>query len=261
MDSYAFMCLGLCLTVFLIFGYLVYSRFTEQNTKMEAMVELIKSVVQDVQMIKISHTADKISSDLELLRDRTPSTTLETCPLIEHESSKLFKQIVVSDADTNSESSDEDDDSDYDDHHVIDYDDGDEVEFVPLSDTIKSEEIMSTHDTSEKITPFEDDTIRTIIFPNDDNTEPPYKVTTDIHILRSDILSSEEVQSSSSDIDLSNESSKEIQHIDIDIDETKIDFNKLDVVQLRKLVSDKKHGINPSKLKKKELIQILTTKE
>ena len=46
--------------------------------------------------------------------------------------------------------------------------------------------------------------------------------------------------------------------IKVNIGQDVTDYSKLDVTQLRKLVSEKNPSINPSKLKKKELINILT---
>lgn len=258
MDLYILVSLGLCLLTLGVFGYLMSSRFAEQNTKISAMADLIQTVVQDVQMIKISHTTEKLTSDLGLFRE-SQHQSIEQSIQSDLIGSCSFKQIVVSDAET---ISDDDSDDDTDDDEPETYkDDKPRPSLIDIDDdrsdiaTIEEELYMEPPYEHESVTTNDsvpkDTEIRTIVYPSvEDHIEKVDIDISDIQIKLTDILSSDvpkvEVEEVSESINL-----------DSIVVEDQSEYNKLDVVQLRKLVTEKKLSTAPTKLKKKELISIL----
>lgn len=150
--SSVFLCLGVCLVLFGIFGYLISIKLNEQNDKIKNMFDLICTITNDLQLIKLqtaisthetTHTTNPNSqltfggsSDSNI----TPSnTTLNTVKPRLNESGiseKITKQnslnsgnsgsggnikkIVVSDCEISDDNSDEDDDTDEDDDEETD---------------------------------------------------------------------------------------------------------------------------------------------
>jgi hypothetical protein len=275
MDVYILVSLGLCLLTLGVFGYLMSVRFAEQNTKISAMVDLINTVVQDVQMIKISNTTDKLTSDLGLFRETQQQHAIEQSLHSDLIGSCSFKQIVVSDADTNTDDDDVDDTDDEHEPYKEDYESPNirsiDIQSVDLKDddsegSISEDEVdIEEEDHEQSI--HEDKDVRKIIYPQiEEPVERLEKEIVDIQITLTDVLSTdvpsiepeEFVGSSKSEMD---EKIDQVILVDDGKDE-KIEevteYSKLDVVQLRKLVVEKKLSTAPAKLKKKELISILT---
>ena len=98
MDLFVCMLIGICIITLGLIGYMISTKFAEQNTKITTMFGLVNNVIQDVQMMKIQHTVDKISNDpvsSVSIGGESPAY-LKCSPQIQ----PMFTQIVVSDDET-----------------------------------------------------------------------------------------------------------------------------------------------------------------
>lgn len=280
-----------------LIGYLLSLKFAEQNNKITTMFELLNNVIQDVQMIKIQHTVDKISNDVtHSLSGGEKALSIQHCTPL-----STFKQIVVSDdegtvvegtgiegtiveldddkspftksgkyhqlpsgTDTDSDEeseSDEDSDSEPDTDSDSQTDSDNEDDFKELKESVSDPlDIYPERVQTPPTSVIEPSEIRTIFYPTEDTSL----------VFRSEITELEP----SSEYPSSNVKSEHDTSVTI-IDELHCeptdtitinigsieqpDYSKLDVTQLRKLVSEKKPTVNLSKLKKKELISLLSS--
>lgn len=267
MNSCIFLCLGLCLIILGIFGYLMSVKFAEQHAKMTAMCDLVQNLAQDLQMLKIQHTMANISE-----RTVTNNTVSKV-------STSGFKKIVVDDSETpllfditrqshdaecDAGASDNDSDDSY-------GSDSDTDESVDIDEDPR--ELIYEHDINQKFDMKQDDNIRTIQYPSStpeicapewsEFHTPTVVLSQDTNMFIEIDMSHpkvEEVIVPSNEefvIELSPDTTK---HIVVDLDDSVTDvsdYTKLDVAHLRKLVSIKHLAPNPSKLKKKELLELL----
>jgi hypothetical protein len=60
--SSVFLCLGVCLVLFGIFGYLISIKLNEQNDKIKNMVDLICTITNDLQLIKLQHATTTVNT-------------------------------------------------------------------------------------------------------------------------------------------------------------------------------------------------------
>lgn len=63
-SSSSFLCLGITLVLIGILGYLISRKFQEQNHKITTMCELVTTMAQDLQMLKMQNAVDKIQNTL-----------------------------------------------------------------------------------------------------------------------------------------------------------------------------------------------------
>jgi hypothetical protein len=64
LSSSSFFCLGIILVIIGILGYLISRKFQEQNHKITTMCELVTTMAQDLQMLKMQNAVDKIQHSL-----------------------------------------------------------------------------------------------------------------------------------------------------------------------------------------------------
>ena len=65
LSSSSFFCLGIILVIIGILGYLISRKFQEQNHKITTMCELVTTMAQDLQMLKMQNAVDKIQHSLQ----------------------------------------------------------------------------------------------------------------------------------------------------------------------------------------------------
>jgi hypothetical protein len=65
LSSSSFFCLGIVLVIIGILGYLISRKFQEQNHKITTMCELVTTMAQDLQMLKMQNAVDKIQHSLQ----------------------------------------------------------------------------------------------------------------------------------------------------------------------------------------------------
>ena len=239
MDLYVGMCFGVCLVILGLFGYLMSVKLAEQNNKISTMFELVTNLIQDIQVIKIQHTVDKISFE----RGTEPASSEKPePPKIEYIESN-FSKIVVSDVESLSEDSGEESDDEASDDASTNGTDSDTDNYIRshlnlgLADLclIAPLDTIDVADDEDQTTTPVSEKVRTIIYDESDDVGIQGIPESSIQITLKEDEGHADVQSTSKLIDLS-----------------KPDYSKMDVTQLRKLVSEKSSTSNPSKLKKKE---------
>ena len=249
MDLYVGMCFSVCLVILGLFGYLMSVKLAEQNNKISTMFELVTNLIQDIQVIKIQHTVDKISFERGA---EQPSCEKQESPKIEYIDA-TFSKIVVSDVESLSEDESEDESGEEsDDESSTNGTDSDTDNYIRsnlnlgLADLCliaPLDTIDVIEDDSQPTTPVSEK-VRTIIYDESDEVGIQGVSESSIQITLKDDENSTEVHTTSKLIDLS-----------------KPDYSKMDVTQLKKLVAEKSSTINPAKLKKKELIAILLSEQ
>jgi hypothetical protein len=65
-SSSTFLCLGIMLVIVGVLGYLISRKFQEQNHKIATMCELVTTMAQDLQMLKMQNAVDKIQHTLNV---------------------------------------------------------------------------------------------------------------------------------------------------------------------------------------------------
>ncbi len=274
---YIGMCFGVCLVILGLFGYMVSVKISEQNHRLTTMFELVNNIIQDMQVIKIQHTVDKLSIDRPVDKEQGLSE-LPTVDIFESTlsvKSDDVKKIVVSDVESISYGTDTepdtDDDTDIDTDSDIDGDEDvveDEDDKYTYDEPIKvlTVDYTPSHQVTDKVPVVYDiedlsedillpstepyvEKVRTIVYDNIDETKE-IKVEADFgHV----------IQVTLSDVD----DIVQCTHTNV-LEETvaqsvgKDDYGKMDISKLRKLVSEKSPETNTSKLKKKDLIKLLT---
>lgn len=339
-----FLCLGICLIVIGVLGYFISREMVSQNHKITTMCDLVTTMAQDLQMVKMQQTVDKLQSTIPLsvvgggggggvAHIVTPSISMEepsgesgnntlivlTDNKSEYKtiSTPAINKIVVSDVET----SEEEDDEEYsdDDDSVEDIDDSgaaSDYESEEISQDngntyekeennlgeVSHDEIFngakmeySVHDDTNKICTLDFENIDDLV--NDVDINPviivnklpaekseteeveealpvfellPENNSDDMRLINDIILSTHIYTDSDNVISKLNSSdeyeidfgSKETVgvHEVVEI-ETETNYSKMNLPQLRKLVADRKLATNPTKLKKQELIQILTSND
>lgn len=152
--SSSFLCLGITLVLIGILGYLISRKFQEQNHKITTMCELVTTMAQDIQMIKMQSAVDKIQHTLS---SQPQSSTINVCQLpngcstdamlvdkLEYMNVDTSNKIVVSD-DEDSYGDDEEDDEEGSDASTLEnYEEEEEYELE--EDDIEVTEICETKD-------------------------------------------------------------------------------------------------------------------
>lgn len=270
---YIGMCFGVCLVILGLFGYMVSVKISEQNHRLTTMFELVNNIIQDMQVIKIQHTVDKLSIDRPVDKDQGLSE-LPTVDILESTlsvKSDDVKKIVVSDVESISYGTDTEPDTepDTDDDTDIDTDDEeDDAKYTYDDEKLKvlSVEYTPSHQFTDKVPVVYDiedlsedlvvpspepyvEKVRTIVYDNIDETKE-IKVEADFgHVIQVTLSDVDDIVQCTPTSVLEDTVAQSV---------GKDDYGKMDISKLRKLVSEKSPETNTSKLKKKDLIKLLT---
>lgn len=242
-----------------LIGYLLSVKLSEQNTKIATMFDLVNNVIQDVQVIKIQHTVDKISND-NIHSFHTYGATNQGLP--------VFKQIVVSDEESVSDGDDDDEQNDEPKKINIlhtsgqySYDQAESTSDIDIDEDTDQEPDDDVSDTDQE----HNDTGSDIDSVEEPEPTTPYSLDTpiDTNEIRTILYPIEDTHKDTEEVIKCLVTSDPIieppNTITVTLTTTdKPDYSKMDLTQLRKLVVDKNPTIVASKLKKKELINILT---
>jgi hypothetical protein len=323
-----FLCLGICLIVIGVLGYFISRELLSQNHKITTMCDLVTTMAQDLQMVKMQQTVDKLQSTIPLsvvggsvntlpiATEEAPSSGNNTLvvstdnkPEYKIISTPVINKIVVSDVETSEDDEDEDseeaidesDDDDYEsDYESNEKSDDNEIHYEKeehnLSGSASFEEIFnsenieySIHDDTNKVCTLDFDNIENLVSDVDINpviivnklpAENSEKVDEDIPLfeilpennsddmkLINGIILSTHIYSDSDNVISRLNSSDEFDFVssepvaisEVVETESETNYSKMNLPQLRKLVADRKLATNPTKLKKQELIQLLTS--
>lgn len=309
-SSSVFLCLGVCLVICGICLYLISIKFDEQNEKIKNMFDLIYTVTNELQLLKLQQ-----QPSLQPLPNTTTTSTntlsdfadidigesgggcgisnspLNKCivldtliptydaNLINSTNGKLLgsiKKIVVSDCDDSSSDDDSDadedvDDTEDDDEDLDGSDDSDEeeeedepaelcvFELNDLEHTINStdtpsnshvvdNDLIQIHSEEEddgdeviKSISIHSDDIDDSVSSSDQNTDTGYTTTTIV-----------EPNSPVSDTQINTKT------IVVDLDPTQPDYKKMSIHQLRKIAIEKGLIVGDSKLKKNDILKLVS---
>jgi hypothetical protein len=151
-SSSSFICLGVTLVLIGILGYLISKKFQDQNHKISTMCELVTTMAQDLQMLKMQNAVDKIQHSLQTnsshsltLDGASPFTGKVNDTIVvggfsysAPTSSDLQNKIVVSDDEC---SVDESDDSSLEDYcEDVDNSSDDEIEITEIEKNTDDED-------------------------------------------------------------------------------------------------------------------------
>lgn len=304
-SSSSFFFLGIVLVIIGILGYLISRKFQEQNHKITTMCELVATMAQDLQMLKMQNAVDKIQQTLQSQPsgvvvggsgNLTPYSSASNVAssnepimvdILGYDMQEMDK-IVVSD-DEGSYDDSEDDNSTLEEF---------EEEVEDLDDDIEITESFEPNDTPEvDVEFFMDDNVETkhidlsvdsslgdyhdsashsepvshifvnklesspspVLFSLDEQvTEPepePLEVTsileTPTELINTTPATKPKKQRASRSV------SAEESELMENLEDFNGDYSKLNVTQLRKLVTDKGLSTHATKLKKTELLQLL----
>ena len=280
------LCLGVCLVLFGIFGYLISVKLNEQNEKIKNMVDLIYTITNDLQLLKlqqppststttsttqatqqlensqssvnsINHNfVDKLHTDLSYQLASVGIQTTET------------KKIVVSDCENYSSDEDEDDDEDDDDEDDEpeedtdnDDDENDEHESDEVNDDVDGISYISENAPYEVSSTKKKEVVELLVVEpitvnvSDNDVTTSTTIHLDLEDMSSfdkstDLLIDETSQSSS-------ESVKNTKTIIIDLTNDSPDYNKMSIKELRKLAIERKLIDASSKAKKSDILKLL----
>lgn len=332
-----FICLGICLIVIGVLGFFISKEFISQNHKIGTMCDLVTTLAQDLQMVKMQQTVDKLQSSIPqssvvgggsevtnsnlhlVLTPQLPSgngTSGDNTSDGKNSSTQvtpvIVNRIVVSDVDTDEDEDEEDEDEstdndedESDNNESDDEEDDRDIQDVDAINKYKNENECVSLDGSlggldfdihaennkictmdfESLELFNDVEINPVIIVNklpdvsdkEIETEPsighfepfdleepflPENNNTDIKIINDIMFSSHlsggtegETKQQNGYDDSANTEDNLICGVEVD---SETNYSKMNLPQLRKLVADKKLATNPTKLKKTELIQLLT---
>jgi hypothetical protein len=301
-NSSSFFCLGIILVLIGILGYLISRKFQEQNLKITTMCDLVTTMAQDLQMLKMQNAVDKLQHTLHnqsggngtsslsvgggnVAVDRLGFDTLGY--LCVDESNK----IVVSDDEESyddADDADEDDDDENNESILEDFDDmgeleelvteTDDIEITEISEpakpeivniemsmdgplltkhieiTIEPEALVQQHNSEQETQPHIivsklDTTSSPISIPLEDTMDLSTNTFTDS--LLSNVNKPKKTKPSRSlSVEESGDSFENLENFNGD-------YSKLNVTQLRKIVTDRGLSTHATKLKKTELLQLL----
>lgn len=252
------LCLGVCLVIFGIFGYLISVKLNEQNDKIKNMVELICTITKDLQLLKLQQptTVTSSTSNVSTQLDYTPTSynSINT-QFIErlhadisdqiNPGSRLIqpKKIVVSDCEISSNDSDEDDDTD---DEVTEYDEGDEypadTEDDP-DDDFSPIEIIITSEKKEQHLP---------------NSTTNDTVDTGLNTVISEEVTDENIVQCVLKEDTTSDTSTSVtKTIILDLTNDTPDYHKLSIRELRKIAIERNLIDVSSKAKKSDILKLL----
>lgn len=289
-SSSSFICLGVTLVLIGILGYLISKKFQDQNQKISAMCELVTTMAQDLQMIKMQNAVDKIQNSINNSSSHSSfslSTNESGTPALQQKendtvlvgeincreisSNDFQNKIVVSDDDYSLDESDNESESSLEDFEEdVDNSSDDEIEIteVVMSDETPIKHIQLTLDIPAVSVHEEEETHAPPILVNKlENIEM-----TSINFLDEtvevvefhDMSTNEEKTNPSFSVEIKQKKSKNSRANLDDVDEHTVsedfsgDYSKLNVSQLKKLVTERGLSSHATKLKKMELLQLLS---
>jgi hypothetical protein len=323
-----FICLGICLLVIGILSFLLSREVLNQNHKITTMCELVTTMAQDLQMLKMQQTVDKIQLSIPQIGGKNNDNAITSfsgnVSEETHNDNKIISglpafvstvstqqttnKIIVSDCentdddneDDNEDNSDDDDDtnepeSDDETENNDEYSKAsqDEFEYELEQDGITIEETVNNQDFNEdelvsldgELGGLNED-MKEVETINDINNKLFQFDVQNISTISSEEIIVNKLPSDSEPIkeeDLPipaiisspNDGNKDIAIIDdivlstpihsfptegdhLEEDNNELNYSKMNIQQLRKIVSDRKLATNPTKLKKQELLQLLT---
>lgn len=329
LSSSSFFCLGIILVIIGILGYLISRKFQEQNHKITTMCELVTTMAQDLQMLKMQNAVDKIQHTLHTQSvssgggaggDGGSGTLSQVTPLQRTvdllgypEDTCTNYKIVVSDDDGSYEDSDdEDDDSERDDNSTLeefqpdvfdeeeDDDDDDNIEVIEMVEP--TVDFMDASAIATASGEFSMDTESVEILMDDlepvetkhiDLSEPVALIHTDPHpepspIVVNKLAADQEPETEMEVLEEDNPTTHDTSATSATVGNTTAatatkpkkptkqsrssvseegaienmedftgDYSKLNVTQLRNLVTYRGLSSHASKLKKTELLQLL----
>jgi hypothetical protein len=291
-NSSSFFCLGIILVLIGIFGYLISRKFQEQNLKITMMCDIVTTMAQDLQMLKMQNAVDKIQNTLH---NQSVGSTSPFSASVKEEGDCIVvgkigynnvdnsNKIVVSD-DEESYEDDMDESSleDFDDLEELEEEDDaaievDDIDITEINEPSKPEIV--------DIDMFVDEPVLTkhIEITIEPEIVEPIKEqnTTNSHIIVNKLeeTSSPDPLHLDENIDLSTQpltdsllpnlnkpkKSKPSRSLSVEesgesldnLENFNGDYSKLNVSQLRKIVTDRGLSTHATKLKKTELLQLL----
>jgi len=289
--SSVFLCLGVCLVLFGIFGYLISVKLTEQNEKIKNMVDLIYTITNDLQLLKLQQNQQPPPSTTSITTQTTTQqldNSQSSINSINHNfidklhtdlscqistvgiSTTEIKKIVVSDCENYSSDEDEDDESDDADDDDDDDDESDTDNVVEYDDVIDNVDSISSyisenapynqqkdvpdHVVEQPITVnLADSDFTTINLDLEDMSS--FNKSTDLLI---DETSSNSEKSNNKLLGLSTESSVEnTKTIILDLTNDNPDYNRMSIKELRKMAIERKLIDASSKAKKSDILKLL----
>jgi len=327
-SSSSFICLGVTLVLIGILGYLISKKFQDQNHKISSMCELVTTMAQDLQMLKMQNAVDKIQHSLNNSSSSSSSSSSNNdYGLISSSTSPSAKQkdtivvgglaycsipssaecenkIVVSDDDYTLDGSEESSLQDYedndDDEEDVDISSDDEIEIteitrqneyesddtsvvnIDIDDNSHTKHIELVLENTNHKEQEEVHLPQIVVNKLETVTEPELYAKVDMDmgvavavaeveevemdILEMSDLSTTEIKETSNQQSNKPKKSKnsrtnsledsEVSGNDISEDFSG-DYSKLNVTQLRKLVTVRGLSSHATKLKKMELLQLL----
>jgi len=295
--SSIFLCLGVCLVLFGIFGYLISVKLTEQNEKIKNMVDLIYTITNDLQLLKLQQPQQPHPSTTSITTQTTTQqldNSQSSVNSINHNfidklhtdlscqlstvgiSTTEIKKIVVSDCenyssdddDDESDDSDEDEDDESDSDNAVEYEEGnDETEYDEVIDNVDSiSSYISENAPYNQQKDVPDHVVEQPITVNLADSD-----FTTIHLdledmssfnkstdLLIDETSSNSEKSNNKSLGLSTASSVEnTKTIIIDLTNDNPDYNKMSIKELRKIAIERKLIDASSKAKKSDILKLL----
>ena len=292
--SSVFLCLGVCLVLFGIFGYLISIKLNEQNEKIKNMFDLIYTINNDLQLLRL-YTPTTLQQSSQTIPPTTTSTStitdtlsnsidIGTCisniispydsDLITSTNGRLtgtiIKKIVVSDCEVSTQdgSNDDEDSTDNDDESVADSEtDSNDDEKEENDDTDDDTKLCSIKKLDNAYT-YEltdlDSTTNTL----SELYKPSSPPTNNSNVI--DLDEVDKQKNTITDYDdgiqcsliIDSSESLELPHtptktIVVDLDKSEPDYNKMSIHQLKKIAIERNLITTSSKLKKNELLKML----
>lgn len=295
--SSSFFCLGITLVLIGILGYLISRKFQEQNLKIATMCDLVTTMAQDLQMLKMQNAVDKLQHTLHTQSANNSSqfpsvgggtTDGFIVDLVSYGNNDVdvSNKIVVSD-DEESYLDDEDEDDDdgstleeFDEIQELDEAEmeADDIEITEISESVIPE-IVNIEMSMDR--PVLTKHIEMTIEPEmlDEKNHSDQETHPHIIVNKLDTTPSPVPFTLDEPVDLSTNTFTDNQLFNVNkpkkskpsrslsveetgdgldnLDNFSGDYSKLNVTQLRKIVTDRGLSTHATKLKKTELLQLL----
>jgi hypothetical protein len=236
-ETIFFVSLAITFILILMLVYHFKDRIAHLEKKIDTMFEIMNNVVKEMMVIKTAQSTgfpSSYSSNTHNVYIPPASTFAPTIPL---PSSLRVEKVIVSDDE------EEEDDDDYEDDDYEEEDDNDEEE--------EEEAIEEEVEKENKEETKEDD----IVLEDIQDEIIPVSLTEEKEEPKADLVETVDVSYESLDVPESSEN-RVIQTVESA--EAK-QYKKLDIPTLRTLISTKGASVDTSKMKKKDLIQLLST--
>jgi hypothetical protein len=323
-SSSTFLCLGIMLVIVGVLGYLISRKFQEQNHKIATMCELVTTMAQDLQMLKMQNAVDKIQHTLngqgqsgggvgsgfggnllpaEKNQEVCERERVADFDKLNYEPSSIQHKIVVSDDDASYDEDDVDIDEDNDDSSTLEefdnlegdeYESDDDIEITEINEIQEQESAESVdilldeefsaetkhidiimdaeelvdhrqqhhHDSDahphivvNKLGPV----ASPIPFPLDEpeHENEPIELSATPTFTNNPMIAESLTKPKKSKPSRTSTAADEIAEGVDGLENFTGDYSRLNVAQLRKLVTDRGLSTHATKLKKTELLQLL----